>query len=208
MDNRRLNGYSSKLEDSSVTLLSGGMTSSQQAAGLAGSRLVGPGGAEQHCCLLDNGKRCLRPAGNASYSKRIQKTVTQRNMKLSLDPNSRHIYICEFHKAMIQTVRVKRKRRESEESGGTDSVADTPHVDLFQLQMNTLRRYKKHFKVTSRPGMNKTQLAESLTRHFKTIPVAEKEALTFFIYMIKTRQSKLDQERPGQDSNQAQGDAD
>ena len=49
-------------------------------------RLVGPGGAEQHCCLLDNGKRCLRPAGNASYSKRIQKTVTQRNMKLSLDP--------------------------------------------------------------------------------------------------------------------------
>ena len=32
-------------------------------------------------------------------------------------------------------------RRESEESGGTDSVADTPHVDLFQLQMNTLRLF-------------------------------------------------------------------
>ena len=31
--------------------------------------------------------------------------------------------------------------------------------------------------------------------HFKTIPVAEKEALTFFIYMIKTNKSKLDRDR-------------
>jgi hypothetical protein len=30
-------------------------------------------------------------------------------------------------------------RRESEESGGTDTMSDTPDVDLFQLQMNTLR---------------------------------------------------------------------
>lgn len=29
-------------------------------------------------------------------------------------------------------------------------------------------------------------------RHFKTIPVVEKEALTFFIYMVKTNKSKLD----------------
>merc|ERR1711915_444591 len=54
-------------------------------------------------------------------------------------------------------------------------------------QMNTLRRYKKHFKVTSRPGVNKAQLADTLTRHFKTIPVVEKEALTYFIYMIKQK---------------------
>jgi hypothetical protein len=32
-----------------------------------------------------------------------------------------------------------RIRRESEESGGTDTMSDTPDVDLFQLQMNTLR---------------------------------------------------------------------
>ncbi|XP_023323284.1 histone deacetylase complex subunit SAP30L [Eurytemora carolleeae] len=129
-----------------------------------GSRVHSLGG-EQHCCLLETGRRCSRLAGNASYSKRIQKTVAQRKLKLSLDQNSPHIYICEFHKSMIQTVRVKRKRRESEESGETDTnMSDTPDVDLFQLQMNTLRRYKKHFKVTSRPGINKTQLADSLTR--------------------------------------------
>ena len=34
-----------------------------------------------------------------------------------------------------------------------------------------------------------------MTRHFKTIPVAEKEALTYFIYMVKTNKSKLDRDR-------------
>ena len=37
---------------------------------------------------------------------------------------------------------------------------------------------------------------QNLMKHFKTIPVAEKEALTYFIYMIKTNRSKLDRERP------------
>lgn len=44
------------------------------------------GAADQICCLVDEGERCTRPAGNASYSKRIQKTVTQRRLKLNLDP--------------------------------------------------------------------------------------------------------------------------
>lgn len=34
---------------------------------------------------------------------------------------------------------------------------------------------------------------QTLLNHFKTIPVNEKEALTFFIYTIKTNGNKLDQ---------------
>jgi len=150
--------------------------------------------AAQSCALLDTGKRCGRPAGNASYSQRVQRTVAQRKLRLALDPAARHIYICDQHKDMIQTVRCKRVRRDSEDSGEAMDT-ERPDVDLFQLQMNTLRRYKKHFKVTSRPGLNKALLADSLTRHFRTLPVVEKEALTFFIYMIKTNRSKLDGER-------------
>ena len=37
-------------------------------------------------------------------------------------------------------------------------------------------------------------LFQSLMRHFKTIPVLEKEALTYFIYMIKTNSSKFDRD--------------
>lgn len=43
------------------------------------------GAPDQVCCLVDDGFRCHRPAGNASYSKKIQKTVTQRRLKLRLD---------------------------------------------------------------------------------------------------------------------------
>lgn len=43
------------------------------------------GNSDQICCLVDDGDRCRRPAGNASYSKRIQKTVTLRRLKLNID---------------------------------------------------------------------------------------------------------------------------
>lgn len=69
------------------------------------------------------------------------------------------MYICDFHKGRIQCARTKRRRKDSEDdSNETDT--DLPEVDLYQLQVNTLRRYKKHYKVATRPGMNKAQLAD------------------------------------------------
>lgn len=47
------------------------------------------GNSDQICCLVDDGDSCRRPAGNASYSKRIQKTVAQRRLKLNIDPQVR-----------------------------------------------------------------------------------------------------------------------
>ena len=172
-------------------------------SGLSDARLNGDVGEERgphsghsstlYCCLLEAGGPCNRPASNASYSKRIQGIVAQRKLKLTLDPKAKHNYICEFHKSVIQNVRQKRQRQDSEESLDTEvAMSGEDPVDFFHLQMNTLRRYKKHFKVTSRPGLNKAQLADSLVRHFKTIPVIEKEALTYFIYMVKTGSSRLD----------------
>lgn len=35
------------------------------------------------CCLIDSGERCKNLAGTASYSRRIQKTVSERKLKLS-----------------------------------------------------------------------------------------------------------------------------
>lgn len=136
------------------------------------------GPSNQFCCLIDEGDRCNKLAGNASYSKRIQKIVAQRRLRLHIDdnvrrrlispgnsflikfnPQARHIYICEYHKTMIQCARTKRRRKDSEDdSNGTDS--EVPEVDLYQLQVNTLRRYKRHFKLQTRPGLNKMQLAD------------------------------------------------
>lgn len=47
------------------------------------------GPADQMCCLVDEGDICRNAAGNASYSKRVQKTVAQRRLKLDIAPNVR-----------------------------------------------------------------------------------------------------------------------
>ncbi|CAG7717203.1 unnamed protein product [Allacma fusca] len=142
----------------------------------------------QTCCLIDDGRRCHRTAGNASYSKRIQKTVYYKRLRLEIDTLAQHIYICDHHKMIIQSARARQKRDSEDEM--LDMEQDVPEVDLYQLQVNTLRRYKKHYKIPTRPGLNKAQLADVLQRHFKTIPVLEKETVTYFIYMVKSERNK------------------
>lgn len=94
---------------------------------------------------------------------------------------------------MIQNLRSKRKRKDSDGEGECGEFdLDAPEIDFFQMPVNTLRRYKRHYKLQTRPGMNKAQLADTVARHFKTIPVVEKEALTFFIYMAKSYKSRFD----------------
>lgn len=61
--------------------------------------------SHQYCCLTEEGKRCDKIVGNASYNKRIQKIVQQKRLRLSIDSNARHVYICDYHKNMIQSVR-------------------------------------------------------------------------------------------------------
>lgn len=82
------------------------------------------------------------------------------------------------------------------DQAGGDSISPRNNsgvdVDLQQLQVNTLRRYKKHFRVPTRPGLNKMQLAEALKCHFRTLPIIEKEAITYFVYIAKCYLNKLD----------------
>ncbi|XP_063776710.1 histone deacetylase complex subunit SAP30 [Pseudophryne corroboree] len=153
----------------------------------------------QLCCLRDEGERCPRPAGNASFSKRIQKSISQKKVKIDLDKTARHLYICDFHKNLIQSVRNRRKRKGSDDDEGDSPVhdADTPEVDLFQLQVNTLRRYKRHFKLQARPGLNKAQLVEIIGGHFRTLPVNEKDTLTCFICSVKNEKNKSDHKTDG-----------
>lgn len=80
-------------------------------------------------------------------------------------------------------------------TGGGDNIPSSSggiEVDLQQLQVNTLRRYKRHFRVQTRPGLNKLQLAEALMTHFRSMPIIEKEAITYFVYIVKSYRNKLD----------------
>eukprot|EP00075_Anas_platyrhynchos_P022957 XP_027312210.1 histone deacetylase complex subunit SAP30 [Anas platyrhynchos] len=171
----------------------GGGAGAGAAAGSAGAAGAGGPGAGQLCCLREEGERCGRAAGNASFSKRIQKSISQKKVKIELDKSARHLYICDFHKNLIQSVRNRRKRKGSDDDGDSPvQDIDTPEVDLYQLQVNTLRRYKRHFKLQTRPGLNKAQLVEIIGCHFRTIPVNEKDTLTYFIYSVKNDKNKPD----------------
>lgn len=142
------------------------------------------------CCLLEDNIRCRKTAGNASYSKRIQKTVTQKKLKFTLDVHANHNNICDHHKGRIQSARKRRRNKGS--ASDSDESDSSPEVDFLQLQMNTLKRYKKFYKVSTRPGMNKAQLADTISKHFKTIPIKDKEVIDYFIYMVKTNGNKID----------------
>lgn len=157
-----MNGF----DDSKMNQLS----SSSSSASISLSSSIGMGIANQMqphssiCCLIEDSTRCSRAAGNASYSKRIEKQVAQRKLRLTVDQRAGHFYICEHHKAMIQSIRTsgKRKRKDSEDDNSNDIESDShvADVDLLALQVNTLRRYKRHYRIQTRPGLNKSQLAE------------------------------------------------
>ena len=52
-----------------------------------------PQNNHQICCLIESetGDRCLKPAGNAAYNKRIQRTVSQRKLNLHIDNSVSYI---------------------------------------------------------------------------------------------------------------------
>lgn len=148
----------------------GGPTVLQTSAMTTSATVTPANTGQATCCLLEDNQRCHRIAGNASYSKRIEKQVTQRKLRLTVDQRSHHSYICDHHKQMIQSIRSsnKRKRKDSEDDdlpdneGHSSGPSSGQDVDLLALQVNTLRRYKKHYRIQTRPGLNKSQLAEVL----------------------------------------------
>ena len=94
---RKLAGSKSSMKTSSMnpssTKLSSSTSSQRKMNGFSttedDSRDSGHG---QICCLVDDGQRCSRPAGNACYSKRIAKTVQQRKLKLTIDHSVSKVY--------------------------------------------------------------------------------------------------------------------
>jgi histone deacetylase complex subunit SAP30 len=168
---------------SGVSEARGAVNAGSASSGLSVTNTYMATGNAQICCLIDEASRCNRLAGNASCSKRIQRTMMQRKLRLTIDESAGHIYICDHHKNIIQSMRSisKRKRKDEEEDANSNdeysfhntSAANqslncsnydyddaASSVDLSSLQVNTLRRYKRYYRVSTKPGLNKSQLAE------------------------------------------------
>ena len=92
------------------------------------------------CCLTEDGSRCSRVAGNASYSKRIQKTVQQKRLKLSIDSSARHIYICDHHKGKPTFPNITACVSESQRGQSHETVEKGPGASLLPLKLLTQKK--------------------------------------------------------------------
>jgi len=171
------------------------------------------------CCLFENCKRCFRPAGSHCFSKRMQKTIRQKKLKFTVDNKAGHTLICHFHRqhlilegkknvsatnsntatkrSVINAFPKKECDTDEDLNDKTNSTIKktkpTVSVNFEQLSANALKRYKKFFKLQTKPGLNKSQIAEVISEHFSSIPVEnEKEILTYFVYAVKTKRNRLD----------------
>ena len=66
-------------------------------------------------------------------------------------------------------------------------------VDFTKLDMATLKRYKKHYRLKTRQNVTKTELALAVAKHFASTHVDEAETIQLFMY--SARHSTLQYDR-------------
>jgi len=60
-------------------------------------------------------------------------------------------------------------------------------ADFSKLDMGTLKRYKRHYKLRTKHNSNKTELAATVSKHFSSQAVLEMETISFFVYAVKNQ---------------------
>ena len=56
-------------------------------------------------------------------------------------------------------------------------------VDFTKLDMATLKRYKRHFRLKTRQNATKTELALAVAKHFASTTVDEADTIGLFMYV-------------------------
>ena len=59
-------------------------------------------------------------------------------------------------------------------------------VDFTKLDMATLKRYKRHYRLKTRQNVTKTELALAVAKHFASQHVDEAETIQLFVYSARS----------------------
>lgn len=88
------------------------------------------------------------------------------------------------------------------------SNSKSHQIDFSQLSIASLKRYKKHFKLQAdkektqkQPQtrqINKPELVQLVTKHFKDSQVQRGDQIPIFCYIVKNGGNKIDQSAAGQ----------
>ena len=58
-------------------------------------------------------------------------------------------------------------------------------VDFSKLDMATLKRYKRHYRLKTRQNVTKTELALAVAKHFASQTVDEADTISLFMYSAR-----------------------
>ena len=79
----------------------------------------------------------------------------------------------------------KPKLMEEDEGGGGGGDARNLTVDFSKLDMATLKRYKRHYRLKTRQNVTKTELALAVSKHFASQTVDEADTISLFMYSAR-----------------------
>ena len=58
-------------------------------------------------------------------------------------------------------------------------------LDFSKLDMATLKRYKRHYRLKTRQNVTKTELAQAVAKHFASQTVDEADTISLFMYSAR-----------------------
>jgi histone deacetylase complex subunit SAP30 len=65
-------------------------------------------------------------------------------------------------------------------------------VDFTKLDMATLKRYKRHYRLKTRQNVTKTELALAVAKHFALQTVDEADTISLFMYSARAGSLQYD----------------
>ena len=81
---------------------------------------------------------------------------------------------------------------EAERPARMDKDSRSLTVDFTKLDMATLKRYKKHYRLKTRQNVTKTELALAVAKHFASTHVDEAETIQLFMYSARSSTLQYD----------------
>ena len=69
--------------------------------------------------------------------------------------------------------------------GRSEKDARNLVVDFTKLDMATLKRYKRHYRLKTRQNVTKTELALAVAKHFASQTVDEADTISLFMYSAR-----------------------
>ncbi|KAL5267343.1 hypothetical protein ACHWQZ_G004404 [Mnemiopsis leidyi] len=170
------------------------------------------------CCLQEKGVPCTNAATVNVTGKKLNKALGQNDHGLTLNSSLHHSSICVKHKELLQSTRPTRRKRRAPSDNNPPvpvvqqhhqpppspvdetNIMDNLELELGHLPLLTLRKCRKYFKLQVKTGTNRQQLAETIIKHFRNMPVKEKEVIDNFVKAVSKRRRENDDSKDNNES--------